>query len=126
MGIHIEASGKGCRELEGDGIVIDWSIFLKNIIEAEGKFSRLDVAIDDMTGCLSMPKILTCLNSGLIVSRYKTGRIISGRKLNDAAELGSTLYLGSPSSDTMIRIYDKTAESGEEVNHNQGGVASKE
>ena len=117
MGTHIEASGKGCRELEGDGLISDWSIFLKNIIESEAKFSRLDVAIDDRTGCLSMPNILDCFNSGLIVSRYKTGRVISGRKLNDATELGSTLYLGSSSSDTMIRLYDKAAESGEEGNH---------
>ena len=117
MGIHIEASGQGCRELEGDGMVLDWSIFLKNIIEAEGKFSRLDVAIDDRTGCLLMPNILACFNSGLIVSRYKTGRIMSGRKLNDASELGNTLYLGSPSSNTIIRIYDKAAENGEEGNH---------
>jgi phage replication initiation protein len=114
MGIHIEASGKGCRELEGDGIVSDWPAFISGLIEANGSFSRLDVAIDDKAGYLDMDKVQGCIKAGCVVSRYRTARVNSKSSLKDGQEEGRTVYFGSPASDTMVRIYDKSAETGQE------------
>lgn len=110
MGVHIEASGKGCRELEGDKIVSDWPAFLGVLKNAHGRFSRLDAALDDKSGLLDLDAIASCVDAGEVVSRYKFSDEFKRKLLQDGSVQGRTLYFGSPASDTRVRIYDKAAE----------------
>jgi putative DNA relaxase len=110
MGIHIEATGKGCRELEADGYVTDWPMYFKTVLEAGAHFSRLDVAIDEKNGLISMDTVEACTKSGCVVSRYRQSDVHESYNLEDGSSCGKSVYFGSPSSDTRIRIYDKAKQ----------------
>ena len=50
MGVHVEASGRGCRQLEAEGVVHHWSKFFEAALKDGAEFSRLDLAADDLAG----------------------------------------------------------------------------
>lgn len=108
MGIHVEMSGQGCREFELLSSV-SWEDFISSVLQY-GKLSRLDVAVDEFEGILSLPTIKRAIRDGRVVSRFKKTRTITECTLKNGNELGNTIYFGRPSSALQVRFYDKYAE----------------
>lgn len=105
--IRLVIKGKGCRELEGAGAMTGWSEFLARLLRADAKFSRLDAAIDDHDGVLSMDTILLCCKEGRVVSRYNKIMPYEPRCLTTGRIIGRGASFGERGSTTTIRIYDK-------------------
>jgi DNA relaxase NicK len=110
QGVNVQVSGQGCRELEGANVLTDWRVFLGSLLELGCFFSRLDVAMDDRAGLLQKQAIEAAIDSGRVVSRYKSVHEHRSRSLSEAKEEGWTRYFGANSSETKIRIYDKCLE----------------
>lgn len=110
MGICLDMSGQGCREFEsipGN----DWLKFLNDICDRDFKtnITRLDLAYDDHIGTLDLNRIAQDVKDRYYTSPSKKAQIVwSDDQVNDV--IGLTVYIGSKSSDVMVRIYDKAAE----------------
>lgn len=70
---------------------------------------RVDLAFDDFAGFLRFKRIHKAIAQGLLVTRWRSLRWLSSYS-TDNEEKGMTLYLGSRSSDSFCRIYDKRLE----------------
>lgn len=106
MGHSVELTGQGCREFElfnGD----DWSSFFKRILDAGGKFSRLDVAVDDFHGYFTVSEVIDLAKSGQVISKFRTGSTFSTFKLDGSGTEGVSAYFGSKTSDIFINMYEK-------------------
>jgi len=115
MGVHVDISGKGCREIEGAAWFPGWQEWLGWLLEFEEvSVTRLDLAFDDHDLILSMDEIRQSLLDGRIVSRWKTGRYMQEVGISTGGVESDTVYLGSRSSDTMLRLYDKGKQLGTE------------
>lgn len=110
MGVCVSMSGSGCRTFEnmsgyGDGFPELFSLLAS---DADANVSRLDVACDDHDGLLDMDVIVRKIRNNEINTRMRNRSLcmsMSGDKMT-----GTTVYIGAPSSDFRIRIYDKAAE----------------
>lgn len=106
MGINLEMSGQGCRVFEtfGHG---DWNALFKLFTSDRKAYNitRLDIAYDDHEGLLNIEKIARSTRKGWYVARAKSWKV-------DYSNKGTSVYIGSNKSETLIRIYDKAAERG--------------
>lgn len=106
MGICVDITGKGCRQFESYSTK-SWddlfSVLLPLFAQKLCKITRLDVAFDDHTGLLNIDQLRDDTDDHNYVSRSRTWKVEYG-------SAGTTIYHGSPSSDMLIRIYDKAAE----------------
>jgi phage replication initiation protein len=109
MGVHVQLTGDGCRQLEAEGFVEDWVLWLHTVVACGGQFARLDVAIDDRSGLLDLEEVA----KAPWVGRTDKRRVVRGTDQNgDVAE--HTITFGSRVSETYLRIYDKALEQGQE------------
>lgn len=115
MGVCLEMSGQGCRAFEQYGCS-DWSVFFSLVLNDKHNYSvtRLDVAYDDFQGLLDIKKISQSILQGNYVSIFKErsmGVYFSGK--------GTTVYIGSNTSNVSFCIYDKARERNrvEEIPH---------
>lgn len=108
MGVHLEMSGQGCREFEKMQ-PYRWD-YLFQYIRLYGKFTRLDVAIDDFKGYFTIGKLVDYVRKGLCSSRFKKAITIESNHVSDGRSAGQTLYFGSPTSRIKVRFYDKFRE----------------
>lgn len=106
----LDMSGSGCRAFdEHNHSQVKWYALL-NFCLKYGNITRLDIAFDDHTGILDMPTLMTdtlFLRNYVSKSRIHT---VESSIDDNSGRLASTIYHGSPSSNTLIRIYDKSAE----------------
>lgn len=109
MGVHVEISGSGCRELEATGIVTDWQAFLRKLLDSEAQVSRLDVALDDRADALPFDQIVSKVKNNQLVRKSRRWRVMESGD-HRTGKVGRTVYLGAPQSDVQLRIYDKQAE----------------
>jgi phage replication initiation protein len=115
-GVCVAVSGKGCRQLEEQGYVRTWAGWvnlLSRLTSTAGvHLTRLDVAYDDRAGLLDMARISEYVQTGRVVSRFKSAYTIQKTALDPAAAQarGLTVNFGSRSSRVMARFYDKAAE----------------
>lgn len=73
------------------------------------QITRIDLAIDDIGGLhYSVSDVRDILVSGSYSSKFRGWREING--FVNGKSSGSTIYMGSPQSAIMLRIYDKQAE----------------
>lgn len=110
MGICLDMSGKGCRQFEeipGN----DWLKFLHDICDRDFKttITRLDIAYDDHIGTLDLFRIAQDVKDRYYTSPSRKSKIIWSDDQKIDVQ-GLTVYIGSESSDVLIRIYDKAAE----------------
>lgn len=109
MGCHLSISGAGCREyekrFEADK---NWSTFMAKCLKHDIKFTRLDIAIDDFIGYLSLKTIMQKVRKGHVTSRFRTARNLEEHVLIDGSTRGQTIYFGK--GDIMFRFYDKYRE----------------
>lgn len=103
MGVCVEMSGQGCRDLESYGTG-DWmGLFSAILNNPEYNISRLDVACDDFEGCLDLDAIIQDTFSGYYTCKCQHWNVQKGSK-------GATVEHGSRGGTMYIRIYDKKAE----------------
>ena len=107
MGVNTSISGKGCRYMESQGIDL-WSLLFRLSRSDKINITRLDLALD--TDVKLIDKIRKSVDSKKYISKSRSiSYICKSGKDNTRTE---TIYLGSRSSDLMIRIYDKAVEQG--------------
>jgi phage replication initiation protein len=115
MGCHVEMSGQGCRHYEAQFTENPWQELVNKALQADAHFKRLDLAIDNVDGALSLDRICAALQDHERQVRTLFGewrRILKGGFHEGETVTGETIYLGSTKSHVMFRIYDKAQESG--------------
>lgn len=105
MGICTSISGKGCRFMESQGQDL-WSLLFRLARSARINITRLDLALD--TGIKLIDKIRAKIDSKEYISKSRSISYIC--KSGATSTRTETIYIGSRSSDLMIRIYDKAVE----------------
>jgi phage replication initiation protein len=112
MGCHISMTGQGCRQFEHyKGVEHCWYQLFHNLFSINANITRIDLAIDNVDGCLQLEKLEDAIRNKHIKTRFKKSLITEGIDLTDKSEnLGKTIYLGSPQSRLKIRFYDKAAQ----------------
>lgn len=103
MGVYLSLPSKALGELKD--IFTDIPLLLDDLRAFGMKFTRLDTAIDDTEGLLSIDEIDRCVTSGECIRRF--AKVKRDKSLVGP---GDTIYFGKRSSDTLCRIYDKRAE----------------
>lgn len=108
MGVHVILTGKGCREYESKGQLLE---LMDRVMYHNGVCTRIDIAVDDRTGeIIKFKEMIKSANKGHVVSRWKTAMEIIKRELKDGKIIGHSLSIGSRSSKMYLRIYDKAME----------------
>lgn len=108
---YIHMSGKGCRAFEDlHGAGFDWFPLmqrLQNLVEAKfAAVTRIDIACDDMAGYFDIHKLENSIDKDKYLSRCPKTSI---RCVKFGEEC---LYVGSPQSLALLRIYNKKLERG--------------
>lgn len=107
MGVHIILSGKGCRFYEQYDSLIN---LIDRINKIEGKLTRIDLALDDKKGDLiPFEKMLSDITKGNVSSKWKTSTELIQRDM-EGSKIGQTINVGSRTSNTFLRIYNKALE----------------
>lgn len=122
MGVHVNMPGQGCRQYEGR-LGNEWKALFKRVFDAGGHFSRLDVALDDYRGRITLHQIK---DKGL---KHEV-RTLFGRKNEDGSRRpclitiepdfcsapgvndGLTVSFGKRGNGVYLRIYDKGVKEG--------------
>lgn len=128
MGLMIELTGLGLdfvRSRISQDKFEDYLIAVVEQLKADGyevRIKRLDMAYDDfrVRPYLPLRKIAKKVDNGQFVSKIRKSGILEKNEIvnyNKAKKTGDTVYLGSRSSDTMLRFYDKYLE---QVSQNGG------
>lgn len=104
MGHHVIISGDALRTLPHG-----WKKIVE-LVNHRGKFTRIDIAMDDVEGYLDILRIRSSVSGGSCISRFKRTRTISGTQISTGEKLGETEYFGSTKSRIMVRFYDKALE----------------
>lgn len=100
MGVHVIFSGQALSGRNAIEIIrTAWSF--------GAKFTRIDVCYDDVSEAPTTVRDY----AKLYESREYEGRTRTSRQVTDSTG-GHTLYIGSRTSERMMRIYDKGAERG--------------
>lgn len=121
MGICTSISGKGCRYMESQGIDL-WSLLFRLARSARINITRLDLALD--TDIKLIDKIRASIDDKKYISKSRSISYIC--KSGKGSTRTETIYLGSRSSDLMIRIYDKAVEQGiEEIDWERWEIVLK-
>ena len=110
MGCHVEMSGQGCRQFESHFSENPWQELVQTVLSENGKFTRMDLAIDNVDGALSLEKVSDALQTHDNHVRTQFGewrRIQKGSFRKGEKITGDTIYLGSSKSHAMFRCYDK-------------------
>jgi hypothetical protein len=102
MGLHIIYSAQSLQAIVSMGGSVERLI--KNVSDMGGRATRVDVALDILDGKSNVDKFTDSVKRGAAITSSKSWRIMAG------SEGGNTLYVGSRSSERMVRVYDKKAE----------------
>ena len=97
------------------GIVSAWPTskvraVLEWILKRQGHLTRLDCALDDRANSVPLHIVKAAIETGECVTRADRMQTIASSSIHKGMASGETLYLGSPHSQTLLRIYDKRAE----------------
>ncbi len=102
--VFLGSYGDGRTIIEASGIMAQAAIpVIAAILPVEG----LSVARIDVQATVAVKDADRLIKSIVPPKRYKSSLIVN------LWESGATLYVGAPSSDRRLRVYNKTAESGE-------------
>jgi DNA relaxase NicK len=97
------------------GIVSSWpsakvGTVLQWVLKHDGHLTRLDCALDDRRTTVPLATIKQAIEAGHCVTRADRMQSIASSSIHRGTPQGETLYIGSPQSQTLLRIYDKRAE----------------
>ena len=98
------------------GIVAPWPservrMVIQWVLRQDGHLTRLDCALDDRKSCVPLLTIRQAIEAGHCVTRADRIQHISSGSIHKGTPSGETIYIGSPQSQTLLRIYDKRLES---------------
>lgn len=110
-GCHVRLSGSGCRAVESREGFESWAAFLSEWIGRGAKFSRLDVAIDDLGGASNYDEVLSQFVDGVASCRASRNTIKTHASMTPGGWARS-LSVGSRQSETFMRYYDKGRQLG--------------
>lgn len=105
MGICASISGKGCRYLEAQGQNL-WHLIFRLARSVKINITRLDLALD--TDVKLINKIRKSVDNKKYISKSRNISYIC--KSLESSTRTETIYIGSRSSELMIRLYDKAVE----------------
>lgn len=118
MGIHIRLPATALSEADFTATgLLNW------VGQLEGKATRIDIAFDDTQGLLDVDQMYDYLLAEDVVTRWQKMLRINGVKLAGGKKTGDTVTIGSRTSNSFLRIYDKQLEreskekSGSETGH---------
>jgi len=113
QGIHVNITGQGCAYLFSQ---ISPERFVSNVLEHHGRFSRVDLALDDYDSIwYTVPQLIKYLKKDELICRWKTYTIHQGGSINSKQNQQEALYLGSAKSDFCLKIYNKTLEQKQKI-----------
>ena len=108
QGIHVTITGQGCALLFSN---MSPAVFVQNVLEHQGRFSRVDLAMDDYDSIwYTVPHLVKYLQRDELICRWKTYTIHQGGSIGNKQNKQEALYLGSAKSDFYLKIYNKTLE----------------
>lgn len=104
--VHVDLSG---------GVVSAWEpTHLRKVLQwvehLQGHVTRLDCALDDRGQCVPVQLVQEAFEAGQAVTRASKFDRRECRVVQTGESQGVTLYFGSPSSLTKLRVYDKRLE----------------
>jgi len=112
MGVHVQVTGSGWAQLLAEAPDGACQQFLSSLLAEGVHFTRVDVALDDRAGVLSMDKILRCVKQGHFVSRFRQSD--EGRKRRHTRAkpelVGKSVMFGHELSGGRVFIYDKALQ----------------
>lgn len=106
MGIHVILSGEALADLSINPLVL-----VRRVLATRGRFSRVDLAIDEFSGLLVIEKMIQSAKAGRCKTRLQEGGVYESFRLATGEHTGLTFYLGNRESDVFFRFYDKLLES---------------
>lgn len=102
MGIHCIYSAQALQQL---GMRHDfWPDSVIRWWRGKAQATRVDIALDLIDGNASVQSFVSALKAGLARTAAKKWRVMQN------SESGHTVYIGSRTSERMLRIYNKKAE----------------
>ncbi|WP_061219502.1 replication initiation factor domain-containing protein [Leptospira weilii] len=121
--IYVSLSSKALYSFRSSHLSLNELI--AQAIELNGRFTRIDLALDDYEGHLNLPHIYEMLNRKHVATRFRgfskfeapvnlvqTGSLFRDHKIG---KHGCTIYIGAfRGSNTFVRIYDKKLQVGPE------------
>jgi hypothetical protein len=112
---YLTITGQGCRELEGDGVVLNWQELAGELWARAFDCSRFDVAYDDRAGVLPFAtlkrRVEAAAKSWGDRSFTTRAQVVGGQWSGGAGRpFGYTLNVGARGSETFVRFYDKAAQ----------------
>lgn len=115
LGTLLELKGQGCREFESILLAnnLTWYDFFRDCQKYQAVFKRIDLAINDTAGILSIPELIKKCERNECISIMRQFESTNSAKMNTEDEKfikGNTLYIGSKSSDIYFCIYEKDVE----------------
>lgn len=105
MGICASISGKGCRYMEAQGTNL-WRLIFRLARSAKINITRIDLALD--TSIKLIDKVRQSVDKKKYISKSRNISYIC-KSLENSTRT-ETIYIGSRSSELMIRLYDKAVE----------------
>lgn len=109
LGFHLEMTGQACREFEE--LNISWLDFLKQCFYLNGRFTRIDIAIDLFTDkYFNINKIYSKVRKHEFRTKFQTVTNYEKNLTTDMSSLGQSITFGQRSSDIVIQFYDKLKE----------------
>lgn len=114
-GVLLELKGRGCRQFESYLLAQErsWYEFFMDCLVEGGVMKRLDLAINDKTGILNIPRLTEkCQNEECVsvfrsFKSYRSGELV---RRDEKECMGNTLYIGSLQSEVYFCIYEKDFE----------------
>ncbi len=113
--VYLTITGQGCRELEGDGVVLNWGELAGELHARQFECTRFDVAFDDRAGVLPFATLKRRVEAAAKSwggRSFTTRAQVVGGQWSGGADrpFGYTLGIGVRGSETFVRFYDKAAQ----------------
>ena len=110
MGCHFVFTGQGCRQFESVSKDHGWYSLLHAVRAAKGNITRLDLAVDNIDGALTLQPVESAIITNSVQMRFRRSNKYEELPVHGRPAGGKTIYVGSPQSKVKIRFYDKAAE----------------
>lgn len=113
-GTLVELKGQGCREFENILLAQgrSWFDFLVQCEKEKVYYKRIDLAINDKVGILSIPYLGEKCKRRELTSKFRSFQSMGSGKFENEEDqvVGNTLYIGSLKSDIYFCFYEKNIE----------------
>lgn len=114
MGVHVQISGQGCRQIENAGTTwedesFNWPDYVRWVLANDWKVTRIDPCVDLVGEDLLLADLQPALAAGHATSRWKHNSDAGKRKFTGEA-VGNGIQYGERGSRLYGRHYDKALE----------------